>query len=109
MKDIAKEIEILRQMAVPELVVRYRELFGREPRVKHREHLWKRCAWKSASPIGMSGWSSIDSSARQTAAVNAIANRAVLRNGCRRAAAAIIVKAAVARPIHAVARATTDG
>lgn len=43
---IAQEIEALRQMALPELVVRYRELFGREPRVKHREHLWKRCAWK---------------------------------------------------------------
>ena len=33
-------------MKVPELIERYRELYGRPPRVKRREHLWKRCAWK---------------------------------------------------------------
>ena len=33
-------------MTVPDLVDRYTELFGKPPRVKHREHLWKRCAWK---------------------------------------------------------------
>ena len=33
-------------MAVPELVERYEELFGKPPRCRNREHLWKRCAWK---------------------------------------------------------------
>ena len=46
MKSVTQEIEELRNMAVPELTRRYRELFGKPPRVKHREHLWKRCAWK---------------------------------------------------------------
>src|SRR2546428_14052411 len=46
MKSIAEEIEELRRMKVPELVARYREVFGKEPRVKHREHLWKRIGWK---------------------------------------------------------------
>ncbi len=33
-------------MDVSQLVARYREMFGRDPRVKHRQHLWRRCAWK---------------------------------------------------------------
>jgi hypothetical protein len=44
--EIAKEIEALRQLAIPDLVLRYEELFGRPPRSKNREHMWKRCAWK---------------------------------------------------------------
>ena len=46
MKPIAEEITELRDATVPELVARYRAVFGREPRVKHREWLWKRVAWK---------------------------------------------------------------
>jgi hypothetical protein len=46
MMGIADEIEALRRLGVPELVARYEELFGKPPRVKNREHLWKRCAWK---------------------------------------------------------------
>src|SRR5882762_9234124 len=46
MKSIAEEIEMLRKMKVSELSERYREVFGKEPRTKHREHLWKRIAWK---------------------------------------------------------------
>ena len=46
MRDLASEIERLRKMSVPELVERYEELFGKPPRSKHRERLWKRCAWK---------------------------------------------------------------
>ena len=46
MKPIADEIEELRGMKVAQLVDRYAELFGKPPRVKNREHLWKRCAWK---------------------------------------------------------------
>ena len=46
MKSIAAEIDELRQMTVAELIPRYCELFGRKPRVKRREHLWRRCAWR---------------------------------------------------------------
>lgn len=46
MNSIGEEIDALRAMAVPELVARYREVFGRDPRVKHREWLWKRISWK---------------------------------------------------------------
>ncbi len=45
-KTVAREIAELRRMAVPELVVRYEAAFGKPPRVKHREHLWRRIAWK---------------------------------------------------------------
>ena len=44
--SIAKEIEKLRTMKVPELVKRYREVFGKKPRVKNKEWLWKRCAYQ---------------------------------------------------------------
>ena len=46
MKTIAQEIAELRGMTVPPLVKRYRRLWGREPKVKNRTWLWKRCAWK---------------------------------------------------------------
>ncbi len=46
MTEITAEIEHLRNMTGPELVEQYTELFGKPPRVKNREHLWKRCAWK---------------------------------------------------------------
>ena len=46
MSDVTQEIEDLRQMATGDLVVRYEALFGKPPRRRNREHLWKRCAWK---------------------------------------------------------------
>ena len=46
MKSIPQEIAALRAMAVPELVERYEAVFGKPPRVKHREHMWKRIAWR---------------------------------------------------------------
>jgi hypothetical protein len=46
MTDIAKEIDALRRLSVPELVERYEELWGKEPRCRNKEHLWKRCAWR---------------------------------------------------------------
>ncbi|MBI4584573.1 MAG: DUF2924 domain-containing protein [Planctomycetes bacterium] len=46
MMDIAKEIDNLRQLKVPELVARYETVYGKPPRVKNREWLWKRIAWK---------------------------------------------------------------
>ncbi len=46
MKSIPQEIAALRAMAVPELVERYEAVFGKPPRVKHHEWLWRRIAWK---------------------------------------------------------------
>jgi len=46
MKTIVEEINELRSMAVPELVTRYEEVFGKLPRIKNRDHLWRRLAWK---------------------------------------------------------------
>ncbi len=45
-RSIADEIAALRAMQVPELVERYEALFGEPPRVKHRDWLWRRIAWK---------------------------------------------------------------
>ena len=45
-KTVAQEIAELRGLPVPELVIRYEAAFGKPPRVKHREHLWRRVAWK---------------------------------------------------------------
>jgi len=46
MNSITKEISELRAMTAHELADRYEELFGKAPRVKHKEWLWKRIAWK---------------------------------------------------------------
>jgi hypothetical protein len=43
-KTIAQEIEELRHLPVVDLIARYGELFGRPPRCKHRDSLWRRCA-----------------------------------------------------------------
>jgi hypothetical protein len=45
-RTIPEEIDELRAMDVASLVARYEAVFGRPPRVKHREFLWKRIAWK---------------------------------------------------------------
>ncbi len=45
-KSITEEIAELRSMKVPDLVVRYEAVFGNPPRVKHRDWLWRRIAWK---------------------------------------------------------------
>ena len=45
-KTIAREIQELRGMAVPDLVDRYEAVFGKPPRVKHRDWMWRRIAWK---------------------------------------------------------------
>ena len=44
--DMVAEIALLRAMDVPALVARYTELFGKPPRVRNKESLWKRCCWK---------------------------------------------------------------
>ena len=45
-KSVTEEIRELREMKVPELVERYEQAFGKHPRVKHREWLWRKIAWK---------------------------------------------------------------
>jgi hypothetical protein len=45
-KSMAAEVEALRQLDVPALIEKYRDLWGKEPRLKNREALFKRCAWK---------------------------------------------------------------
>ncbi len=45
-KTLTEEIMELRQMKLPELLTRYEALFGKPPRTKHREWLWKRISWK---------------------------------------------------------------
>ncbi len=45
-KSITQEIAELRAMGVPELAERYEAVFGKPPRVKHRDWLWRRIAWK---------------------------------------------------------------
>jgi len=45
-KSIAAEIQELRVMPVPDLVDRYETVFGKPPRVKHKDWLWRRIAWK---------------------------------------------------------------
>lgn len=45
-KPITQEIQELRAMPVAELVERYEAVYGKPPRTKHREHLWRRIAWK---------------------------------------------------------------
>ena len=44
--SITDEIAELRAMPVPDLVERYEDVFGKPPRVKHRDWLWRRVAWK---------------------------------------------------------------
>jgi len=46
MKSITREISELRSMTAHELAGRFAKLFGKPPRIKHKEWLWKRIAWK---------------------------------------------------------------
>lgn len=43
---MAAEIAALRTLPTSELARRYTELYGKPPRVKHRQFLWKRIAWR---------------------------------------------------------------
>jgi hypothetical protein len=45
-RPIAGEIVELQAMDVQRLAERYEALFGRRPRVRHKDWLWKRIAWK---------------------------------------------------------------
>ena len=46
MTPIMREIQELRELPTSDLVARYQALWGKEPRSRNREHLWKRCCWK---------------------------------------------------------------
>jgi hypothetical protein len=46
MKSITEAIAELRALPSEELVSRYEAVCGKPPRVRNREHLWKRIAWK---------------------------------------------------------------
>jgi hypothetical protein len=46
MKTVVEEINELKAMAIPDLVARYEEVFGKPPRVKNKDHLWRRIAWR---------------------------------------------------------------
>lgn len=46
MNDLKEEIESLRGLRTSVLVVRYVEVWGKPPRIKHAEYLRKRIAWK---------------------------------------------------------------
>ena len=46
MKSVASQLVELRAMDVASLHARYVELFGREPRSRHREHLYRKVAFK---------------------------------------------------------------
>jgi hypothetical protein len=55
MMDIPREIEKLRAMKVPGLVERYREVFDKEPRVKHKAWLteiWRPFSRRTTPPGG---------------------------------------------------------
>lgn len=44
--NIPERIAALQKMAMPDLVIQYRTVFGKDPRVKNRQWLWRRVAWK---------------------------------------------------------------
>src|SRR6185437_7542790 len=45
-QDVLIEIEKLRRAGLIDLRKRYRELFGEETECRHREHLFRRVAWR---------------------------------------------------------------
>lgn len=45
-RGLLDDIKRLKDAGVAELQRRYREVFGEEPRSRHREFLWKRIAWR---------------------------------------------------------------
>ena len=46
MNSISDEVIELRALPMSDLLARYEAVFGKATRVKHREYLWKRIAWK---------------------------------------------------------------
>src|SRR5579859_5479337 len=73
MDSIWKEIEELQRAPIAQVRARYRELFQEEPRSTHREHLFRRLAWRLQA-VAQGG---LSQEARQRA--NDIANEADVR------------------------------
>ena len=46
MKSVAEELVELRALDAHALAARYEELFGRPPRTRHRENLYRKCAYR---------------------------------------------------------------
>src|SRR5438045_9731897 len=46
MNSVWTEIEQLREAPIAHVRARYREVFQEEPRSRHREHLFRRLAWR---------------------------------------------------------------
>jgi hypothetical protein len=71
--ELLRELERLRESPVGVLRAKYREVFGEEPRNRHREQLFRRVAWRmqAAGHVGLS------EAARQR--VHEIANVADIR------------------------------
>src|ERR1051325_1982015 len=46
MDSVWREIEQLRGAPIAQIRARYRALFGEEPRSAHRQHLFRRVAWR---------------------------------------------------------------
>src|SRR5436305_12349399 len=88
MDTVWNEVEQLRQAPIAQVRARYRELFQEEPRSKHREHLFRRLAWRLQA-VSHGG---LAEAARRRA--DEIANEADIRvlappeflNGCNAAA-----------------------
>jgi Protein of unknown function (DUF2924) len=72
-RDVRRELEALRCASIGEIRVKYRELFGEEPRTKHRDVLFRLVAWRMQA-LAQGG---LSERARQRAL--AIANDADLR------------------------------
>jgi len=45
-KSVASEVATLRQLDRPALLERYRAEFGKEPRIKRPDHLFRKLAWR---------------------------------------------------------------
>ena len=46
MKNVEEQIQELREMSREQLIERFEEVWGKPPRVRSREYLWKRTAYK---------------------------------------------------------------
>jgi len=45
-KSITRQVAELREMTIPELQAKYREVFGEETFSHHKRHLWRKIAWR---------------------------------------------------------------
>lgn len=72
-KNIAQELTALQNMSMDELQEKYRQVFGEEPRIRHKDFLRKRIAWR------IQALAEGDLSERARSRVEELANDADLR------------------------------